>query len=361
VLIEVLAVPGQPSIREVPSLTPTPQTAPAAPAPRSEEKIPWLACIPFFAVHLAALAAFFVEFQVKYVVVAVALYYVRMIFLTGAYHRYFSHRTFKTGRVFQFIMAVGASTCAQKGCLWWAAHHRGHHKNSDQENDLHSPYQHGFWYSHIGWILYSKNDVTHFDRIRDFAAYPELRWINKYWIVAPGALAVALALIGGLPLLVWGFFVSTVVLWHGTFTINSLSHVFGKRRYKTSDTSRNNWLLALITCGEGWHNNHHYHQNTANQGWFWWEIDITYYVLKVLSWVGLVWDLKVPPHAVKYAHERYSDEDRARLGGKALLDWSQPALSKVMAAGEMVRETLTVATEALPRGAPAPQPILKRQ
>ena len=213
----------------------------------------------------------------------------------------------------------------------------------------------------MGWILYKKNDITHFDRIRDFAAYPELRWLNKYWLVAPVSLALALFFIGGMPLLVWGFFVSTVVLWHGTFTINSLSHIFGKRRYKTTDTSRNNWLLALITLGEGWHNNHHYHQNTANQGWFWWEIDITYYMLKVFSWVGLVWDLKVPPHAVKYAYERYSDADRAQLAGKALLDWSQPALSKVLAAGEKVRETLTAATDGLPRGAPAPQPMLKRQ
>ncbi|HZH03377.1 MAG TPA: fatty acid desaturase, partial [Myxococcaceae bacterium] len=120
-------------------------------------------------------------------------------------------------------------------------------------------------------------------------------------------------LIGGFPLLIWGFFISTVLLWHGTFTINSLSHVFGKRRYKTTDTSRNNWLLALITCGEGWHNNHHYHQNTANQGWFWWEVDLSYYSLKVLSWLGIVWDLRTPSHAIRYAHLKYSESDRSAL------------------------------------------------
>lgn len=289
----------------------------AAPVGQKErEKIHWLISMPFFAVHLAALSAFFVGFRLRDVLVCVALYYVRMFFVTTAYHRYFSHRSFKTSRVFQFLLAVGAATCAQKGPLWWAAHHRHHHRFSDQPEDVHSPVQKGFWWSHVGWVLSRKYEDTRFELIRDFAQYPELRWLNKWHLVPPVLLAVALYFIGGPSMLIWGFFVSTVLLWHGTFTINSLAHVFGSRRYKTTDTSRNNFLLALITCGEGWHNNHHYHQNTANQGWFWWEVDPSFYVLKVLSWLGVVSDLRTPTDAVKYAHLRYSEADRAGLRGR---------------------------------------------
>jgi stearoyl-CoA desaturase (delta-9 desaturase) len=287
----------------------------AAAASPDPDRIHWLVSIPFLATHAMALSAFFVGFRLRDVLVCLGLYYFRMWAVTAGYHRYFSHRSYKTGRVFQFILAFLGSTCAQKGVLWWAAHHRHHHKESDQPGDVHSPTQRGFWWSHVGWVLSSKYEDTRYELIRDFARYPELRFLNRWHLLPPVLLAVALYLIGGFSMLVWGFFVSTVLLWHGTFTINSLSHVFGRRRYKTTDTSRNNWLLALITCGEGWHNNHHYHQNTANQGWFWWELDLTYYVLKALSWIGVVWDLRLPSDAVKYAHLRYSDEERERLKG----------------------------------------------
>ncbi len=283
---------------------------------KEPDRIHWVLSLPFFAVHLAALSAFFVGFRWRDVAVCVALYYLRMFFVTTVYHRYFSHRSFKTSRAVQFLMAVATCTCAQKGPLWWAAHHRHHHRASDQPDDVHSPVQRGFWWSHVGWILSSKYEDTRHELIRDFSQYPELRWINKWHLLPPVLLAVALYFIGGTSMLVWGFFVSTVLLWHGTFTINSLAHVFGRRRYKTTDTSRNNFLLALITCGEGWHNNHHYHQNTANQGWFWWEVDFSFYALKVLSWLGIVWDLRRPSDAVKYAHLKYSEEERASLRGR---------------------------------------------
>src|SRR5262249_23473193 len=195
-----------------------------------------------------------------------------------------------------------AETSTQKGVLWWAAHHRDHHKYSDQPEDLHSPIQNSLWWSHVGWILSPKYNETRFDRIKDFAKYPELRFLNKHYWLPPVVLAAVLIAIGGLPLAIWGYLVSTVLLWHGTFTINSLSHVFGRVRYKTTDQSKNNFVLALITMGEGWHNNHHFYQSTANQGWFWWEIDASYYILKALSWLGLVWDLRTPPRHIKYAH-----------------------------------------------------------
>ncbi len=265
---------------------------------RNGARIPLIQAFPFFAAHLACLAVLFIHFRWSYLIVCLTLYYTRMFFVTAGYHRYFSHRSFKTSRVFQFIMAVMATSSSQKGVLWWAANHRHHHRYSDTELDLHSPTLFGFWWSHVGWIISDKYNDTQVDLIRDFYKYPELRWLNKYFLVPPVALAVVLFLVGGWGLLVWGFFVSTVLLWHSSFTINSLSHIFGRRRYPTADTSRNNALLALLTLGEGWHNNHHHYMASARQGFFWWEVDVTYYTLKILSWCRIVWDLRKPPEAV---------------------------------------------------------------
>jgi stearoyl-CoA desaturase (Delta-9 desaturase) len=322
-----------------------------------DHRINWVQSTPFFAVHLfAAVAVFLVPFHWSYVVWALALYYARMWAVTAGYHRYFAHRTFKTSRAFQFLLAFLAETSAQKGVLWWAANHRHHHRESDQPEDLHSPLQDGFWWSHLGWILSDKYVETREEAIRDFARFPELRFLNRWYLLPPILLGTVVFLIGGFPLLVWGFFVSTVLLWHGTFTINSLSHVFGSQRYKTTDTSRNNFLLALVTCGEGWHNNHHYHQNTANQGWFWWEVDATFYVLRLLSALGLVWDLRMPSESVKYAFRKYSTEDQAALErmpamfGKARL--------AALAARARVAEAVKGATEL---AGPSPLPVLKRR
>jgi stearoyl-CoA desaturase (delta-9 desaturase) len=210
----------------------------------------------------------------------------------------------------------------------------------------------------MNWILCDKYSDTKFEAIKDFARFPELRFLNRFYLLPPIALAVALYFIGGFSMLVWGFFVSTTLLWHGTFTINSLSHIFGKRRYKTTDTSKNNFLLALITLGEGWHNNHHYHQNTANQGWFWWEVDLSYYSLKVLSWMRIVSDLRTPSDAVKYSFKKYSAEDQAALNAPIAF-WGAAAARKK--AGDKVREALAAAADHLPTTAPAPQPMLKRQ
>jgi stearoyl-CoA desaturase (delta-9 desaturase) len=201
------------------------------------------------------------------------------------------------GRVMQFLMALGGATAAQKGVLWWAGYHRHHHWHSDQPDDIHSPLK-GFFWSHVGWILCPKYQRTPVELIRDFSKYPELRWLEKYNLAPPAALAVTIYALGGASALVVGFLLSTVVLFHGTFLVNSLTHVFGRRRYQTTDTSRNSLLIALVTGGEGWHNNHHYYETTANNGFFWWEIDTSYYVLRLLGWLGLVWDLRVPPDYV---------------------------------------------------------------
>lgn len=265
---------------------------------RPDERIDWLKSAPFLIFHAVALGGlFFVELDWKDFALCFALYYVRMFFITAGYHRYFSHRSYKMGRAMQFLMAFGGSMAAQKGVLWWAGHHRHHHRWSDTEQDIHSP-RRGFFWSHVGWILCRRYDETPWENIKDFARYPELRWLNRWHLVPPTLLAAGVFLVGGWSALIVGFFLSTVLLWHGTFTINSLMHLWGRRRYVTKDTSRNSMILALITCGEGWHNNHHYYQSTANQGFFWWEIDFSYYALKVLSWLGLVYDLRTPSEAV---------------------------------------------------------------
>jgi stearoyl-CoA desaturase (delta-9 desaturase) len=230
-----------------------------------------------------------------------ALYFVRMFFVTAGYHRYFSHRSFKTSRVMQFLFAFGAQTSAQKGVLWWASHHRVHHKLSDQPGDVHSAKLDGFFWSHVGWILSKRWDKTDYEKIRDLEKYPELRWLEKHFLVPPTVLGIALFAIGGVHALVWGLLVSTVLLWHGTFTINSLTHMFGRRRYATTDNSRNSAILAVVTMGEGWHNNHHYYQRSVRQGFYWWEIDPTFYILKAMEALGLVWDLHAPPRHVRDA------------------------------------------------------------
>jgi stearoyl-CoA desaturase (delta-9 desaturase) len=259
------------------------------------------ATIPFWAFHAAAIAGVVAcGFSWSGLALAVGSYFVRMVLVTAAYHRYFSHRSFKTSRFFQLLLALGAQSAAQKGVLWWAGHHRFHHKHSDTPADPHSVKQRGFWYAHLGWILSRDWNDTDLQTVSDLAKYPELRFLNRpsVQLLPAVALGAALALLGGLHAFVWGFLVSTVLLWHGSFSINSLSHVFGKRRYATTDDSKNNWALAIITTGEGWHNNHHHYQSSANQGFRWWEIDVTFYFLRLLERLGLVWDVRRPPREI---------------------------------------------------------------
>lgn len=272
------------------------------------DRIDWLRAVPFFAMHLACLAVFWVGVSPVAVLVALALYALRMFAITGFYHRYFSHRTFRTSRVVQFLAALVGAASVQRGPLWWAAHHRNHHRHTETTLDPHSPRVHGFWRSHMGWFLTREGFRTDWSRIPDLAKYPELRWLDRYDTLVPVLLAVGLYGLGALlervapglgttggQMLVWGFFISTTVLFHATVTINSLAHRYGSRRFETGDDSRNNFWLALLTFGEGWHNNHHFFPGTVRQGFRWWEIDLTFYGLKLMSWCGLVRDLKPVP------------------------------------------------------------------
>ncbi len=252
----------------------------------------------FLLFHLSLLGLFFTGFPLPALVLCFALYLIRMWGITAGYHRYFSHKSFKTNRVFQFILAVIAQSSAQQGVLWWANHHRHHHRFSDTPEDYHSPRQSGFWFSHVGWFFTKKVSNRDYTMIGDFQKYPELVWLDKHRYLPAVLLAVGCYAWMGLAGLVVGFCLSTILLYHATFGINSITHVYGRQRYHTGDDSRNSWIFSFLTLGEGWHNNHHYYAASVKQGFHWWQIDITYYVLKLLSWTGLVWDLHKPSKAV---------------------------------------------------------------
>lgn len=295
------------------------------PCTLEERNAPCLRSILLFLfLHLAPLGALFTHVTPFDWVVCVSLYFIRMFFVTAGYHRYFAHNTYKTSRWFQFVLAFMAETSAQKGVLWWGANHKLHHKFSDTPKDPHSMKLYGFWYSHIGWIIGPDYKQTRYELIPQFAKFPEIRWIDKYYLLPPIALAVFVSFLGGLinggsflavfshgmSTLFIGFFLSTAILYHGVFSVNSIMHKFGKARYETGDESKNSWWLAIISLGEGWHNNHHYYQSSTRQGFFWWEYDITYYVLMFLSWLGVVWDIREVPKHVKYSKNK---EDAKRL------------------------------------------------
>jgi stearoyl-CoA desaturase (delta-9 desaturase) len=247
----------------------------------------------FALLHLAALAVCILTPWSRAAFLWLAgSYMVRMFGVTGGYHRYFSHRSYKMNRTAQFALAVLAQASGQKGVLWWAAHHRTHHRHSDAEGDIHSPVKRGFWWSHVGWVVSNEHDDYDQASVRDLARYPELRWLDRHHWVPTAAYALAVLLIGGTQAFLWGYIVSTVVLYHCTFSINSLAHVWGSRPFVTRDGSRNNFWLALLTLGEGWHNNHHFSSGSCRQGYRWWEIDLTYYILRVFSFFGLTRDLR---------------------------------------------------------------------
>jgi stearoyl-CoA desaturase (delta-9 desaturase) len=243
--------------------------------------------------HLACLLVLVVPFSWRLVALAAFGYALRMWAITAGYHRYFAHRSYRTGRLFQFGLAWLGASAMQNGPLWWASVHRRHHRDPDGPLDPHSP-ERGFWHAHMGWFLSGQYNGLDLSNVNDLAAHAELRFVERWsWIPIVSYAAGCFAL-AGLPGLVWGFAVSTIALLHATAFINSLAHVWGSRRYDTGDRSRNNGLLAVLTFGEGWHNNHHHYQSSARQGFFWWEVDVSYYILRLLAWVGVVSGLREP-------------------------------------------------------------------
>jgi stearoyl-CoA desaturase (delta-9 desaturase) len=289
-----------------------------------DDRFEWKRCLPFFFLHIGCFLAIWVGWSWTAVAVAAFLYVVRMFAITGFYHRYFSHRTFRTSRFMQFVLAVWGNTSIQRGALWWAATHRHHHRHSDTDEDVHSARMKGFVWSHIGWMTSSNNFPTDYKVVRDLAQFPELVFLNRFDLIVPAIFGALLFGFGellawfapglntsGAQIFVWGFFISSSVLLHGTLFINSLAHVWGNRRFETSDDSRNNFWLALITLGEGWHNNHHRFMGSTRQGFYWWEVDLTYYFLKMMSWTGLIWDLKPVPRSIYDEGKRIDAQQKA--------------------------------------------------
>lgn len=277
----------------------------------SDRALDYSVCTQFFLMHAACLLVIWTGVSAVAVFICLTLYVVRMFAITAGFHRLFSHRTYETGRVFQFILAFIGTAAYQKGPLWWSSHHRRHHLYADTEQDLHSPQAHTLWRSHVGWFLLRDSQATDRKLIPNLIKYGDLRFLDKYYSIPPALLAISTFLLGsileryapglgtsGWQMLVWGFFISTVLLYHGTFTVNSLAHVFGSRRFATKDNSRNNFFVALLTLGEGWHNNHHYYPSSERQGFYWWEIDISHYSLRALSWLGVVRNIRTVPASV---------------------------------------------------------------
>jgi stearoyl-CoA desaturase (Delta-9 desaturase) len=273
-------------------------SAPDKGANIDHDDILYPSALPFVVVHLICFAAIWTGITWEALAICFALYWARIFAIGAGYHRYFSHRAYSTSRAFQLVLALLSQSTAQKSVLWWASKHRHHHLHSDTELDVHSPRHTGFLYSHVGWIFYRQHDKADLTKVGDFTGYPELMWLHRLELAPAIALGFLCFLVGGWSGLVVGFFWSTVLVYHATFCINSLAHVRGSQRYLTADDSRNNWLLAIFTMGEGWHNNHHAYQSSVRQGFRPWEIDPTFYLLKALSWVGIVWDLKTPPPSV---------------------------------------------------------------
>lgn len=293
----------------------TPNSLPDITTKQSLQQIQWLRILPFIVLHLACLLALWVGVSTFAILFMLVFYVLRMFAITAFYHRYFSHKTFETSRILQFIFALLGTMSSQRGPLWWTAHHRHHHHHADQAADKHSP-QHGFWHSHMGWFLNKQNVYTDKRLIKDWLKYPELIWLDRFSMPIVVLTAIAIYLLGhwlavhypslntsGLQLLVWGFVISTVLVIHATLMINSMAHRYGSRDFSTNDDSRNNFWLALITLGEGWHNNHHFYAGSVRQGFYWWQIDISYYLLKLLAWCGLVWNLKPVPARVYAARQ----------------------------------------------------------
>ena len=276
------------------------------------DTIDWFRVIPFILIHFGALAALWTHFEWYLLWVALILFVIRMFAITGFYHRYFAHKTFKTSRLMQFIFAFIGSTAAQRGPIWWASHHRRHHLNSDRHNDHHSPHTHHFLWSHMGWFLAKKNFLTDRKVVRDLIKFKELVLIDRFDWLPPVLLLLFLFVIGeylsltsgisGLNMVIWGFCVSTILVYHCTFAVNSIAHLWGTQRYNTKEESKNNFFVALLTFGEGWHNNHHHYPGSIRQGFYWWEVDLTYYALRFLSFFGIVYNLRTVSKAIRQKH-----------------------------------------------------------
>ena len=247
------------------------------------------------AFHVGAIASLFF-FTWKALAVACFLWWVSGSLGIGmGYHRLLTHRGYKTPKWIEYLLTICATLTLEGGPIYWVATHRIHHQFTDREGDPHSP-RDGKWWSHMGWILVGKSlhhDTTTLSRyVPDLVKDKFHVWITKRHYVPMIVLGLALLAIGGIPLLLWGIFARTVIGLHATFLVNSVTHIWGSRRFSTRDTSTNNWLVALLTFGEGWHNNHHAHPTSSRHGMKWYEVDMNWYGIWTLKTLGLATEIK---------------------------------------------------------------------
>lgn len=247
--------------------------------------------------HLGAIAALFM-INWKAIALSVVLYWLAVGLGVGmCYHRLLTHRGYKTYKWLEYVMTVCATLSLEGGPFFWVAIHRVHHQNSDKEGDPHSPRDGGFW-AHIGWIVTGRAMTNHAPELLPYI--PDLRkdkfhtWISRFHWLPITILGLVLLAIGGWPYVFWGIFFRTVVGLHATWLVNSATHMWGKRRFLTSDTSRNSFWVAILSFGEGWHNNHHAHPQCARHGLRWHEIDFNWYGIRLLKALHLAWDIKAP-------------------------------------------------------------------
>jgi stearoyl-CoA desaturase (delta-9 desaturase) len=257
--------------------------------------------------HIACFAFIYTGVSFVAVMTAFAMYVIRGIGVTGGYHRLLAHRAFKTSRFVQFLFALAGSLAVQGGPIWWVSHHRSHHRDTDTDEDIHSPVTRGMWKAHMGWMITDEAFNENGANSRDLHKFAELKFLQRYYVWL-----VVLEMIGlfgfgsiwawvfpesgtsGLQMLVWGFFISTVFTWHVTFMVNSVCHRYGSQPYDTKDASTNNVFVGVLGFGEGWHNNHHYYPNSARHGLRWWQLDTTWWLIRLLQVLGIVSEPKLP-------------------------------------------------------------------
>ena len=262
----------------------------------NRQKLNWITTIVLILLHIGAVAALFV-FSWRVFAAAVFLYWMTVALgISMGYHRLHTHRSYQIPRFLEYFFAVCGALTLEGGPIFWVATHRLHHQKSDQPGDPHSP-RDGAWWSHVGWILLGETNHNNTRVLSkyapDLAKYKFYVWLNNYHWVPLTVLGVLLYAIGGLPLFLWGGCLRVVVGLHSTWLVNSATHMWGRRRFETRDDSRNSWWVALLTFGEGWHNNHHAHPTSARHGLAWYELDHSWILISVLKFFGIAKSVKV--------------------------------------------------------------------
>lgn len=268
--------------------------------PRTQTK--WASVGVFVIIHLIAVVALF-NFSWKGFWTFIFLSWVTgCLGICTSYHRHLTHRSFEVWKPLEYFLAFCGCLALQNGPIKWVATHRLHHARSDQPKDPHSPTK-GFWWAHMGWLFAFVDELDDYEQYKkyapDLAKKPVYRFMDKYFAWSQVPLGIALYFWGGVPMILWGIFARLIFVWHSTWLVNSAAHIWGYRTWATQDQSTNNWWVALLTFGEGWHNNHHAFLRSARHGLQWWEFDLTYWTIVAFRTLGLASKIQLPTEELK--------------------------------------------------------------